>query len=53
MGGFDAEAVVGQALAHLRGDHHRAVAASRAAERDRQVALAFADVVREEIDQEL
>ena len=51
--GFDAEAVAGEAFAHLRGDHYRAVAASRAAERDRQVALPFADVVRQEIHQEL
>src|ERR1051325_6162617 len=50
----DFDPVIGatQALGHFFGNHHRAVLAPGATERNRQVALAFADVVRDEIDQQ-
>src|SRR5581483_3904085 len=35
------------------GDHHRAMLPTRAAERDRQIALTLLDVVRQEINQKL
>ena len=34
------------------GEHDRAVAAAGAADRDRQIALSFADVVRNQVDEQ-
>src|SRR5581483_6085428 len=48
-----AEAFFGQVLADGLGDHHRAVPPARAAEGDRQVALPFPHVVRDQIGQQL
>src|SRR5439155_702827 len=42
-----------EALVDLLGDHHRPMMAARAAERDREIALAFTDVVRQQIDQKV
>src|ERR1035441_2873160 len=42
-----------QALANLIRDHHRTMMAAGAAERDSQIALAFADVMRHQVDQQL
>ena len=46
MRGFDAVAVPRQAAGDLLGNHHRAVLAAGAAERQREIALAFVNVVR-------
>src|SRR5580698_3444801 len=50
---FYFEAGVGQALADFAGYHYRTVMASGAAEGDGEIAFAFANVVRNEIDQQL
>jgi len=39
----------GQALLHVLANHHGAVLAARAAERDRQIALAFTNIVRNQV----
>ncbi len=44
---------LGQPFAHFFRNHHRAVLAAGAAEGDGQITLAFADVVRQQIDQQL
>src|SRR5581483_8512914 len=51
----DLDAVIGaaEALGDILGDHYRAVLAAGATERDGQVALAFADVVRDQVDEQL
>jgi hypothetical protein len=48
MRAFGAVAGGGQALLQLFRDHHRPVLAARAADADREVALAFVDVVRQQ-----
>src|SRR5215467_3277345 len=42
-----------QPVADVLRDHHRTMLTSRTPERDRQVALSFMDVVRQQIDQQL
>src|SRR5208337_2370141 len=42
-----------QAFAHFFGDHYRAVLAARASEADREVALAFVNIVRQKINQQI
>ncbi len=42
-----------QALAYLLGDHDRAVLPAGAAKADRQIALAFVDVVRQQVNQQI
>ena len=48
-------AVIGaaQTLAHLLGDHHGAMLAPGATERDREIDLAFVYVMRNQIDQQV
>src|SRR5208282_1605893 len=41
-----------QPFAYILGDHHRAVLSAGASEADGQVALALADVVRQQVDQQ-
>src|SRR5690242_7105033 len=53
MGDFDFISRSCQLFLDLFGDHHRAVLPAGAAEADGQVALSFADVVRQQIDQQL
>src|SRR5580658_2972910 len=52
MHGFDAVAMPRQAAGDLFGNHHGAVLAASAAERQSEVALAFVDVVREQKEQQ-
>ncbi len=40
-------------LAYILGNHYRAVLAAGAAERDRQITLAFADIVGQQVHQQL
>src|SRR6266850_1719254 len=42
-----------EALMNLLGDHHRAMMAARASEGDREIAFAFPDVVRQQINQQV
>jgi len=42
-----------EALVDLLGNHHRAVMAASAAERDSEIALAFPNIVRQEVDQQV
>jgi hypothetical protein len=42
-----------QSLADIFGDHYRAMLSAGASEADRQVALALANVVREQVDQQV
>ena len=48
-----AEAGRRQPFADFAGDQHAAVVSAGAAERDRQVALAFGDIVRQQVDQQI
>src|SRR5690349_6598149 len=52
MGLFDAISSLAETLAELAGDHHAAMMPAGAAERDGQIALAFLDIVRQQIDQQ-
>src|SRR5438876_9095325 len=52
MGDSDVEAGIHQALADLLGDHDRAMATARASERYGQITLPFANIVRQQIDQQ-
>src|SRR5580698_10289068 len=51
--GLGVKAAKREILTDLVGDHDRSVVSAGAAERDREIALAFANVVREQIDQQL
>ena len=42
-----------QALAYFLGDHHGTVLAAGAAKADREIALAFVDVVRQQVNQQI
>src|SRR5271169_6944495 len=53
MHNLDSVAGFPQASAHVLRNHHGAMLAARAAEGDRQVALAFPHIVRQEINQQL
>ena len=53
MHDFDTISGAAQVLADFLGDHDGAVLASGTTERDSQVALAFVDVVRQQIDQQI
>src|SRR5271165_2232237 len=44
---------LGQPLLHIFSDHYRAVFATGAAEGDRQITLAFLDVMRDQVDQQI
>src|SRR5208282_6829283 len=49
---FDFVACFQQSLADIFGNHHRAMLSARASEADGQVALALANVVRQQVDQQ-
>ena len=53
MGYLGFEPGLRQALAKLVGDHHAAMMAAGAAERNGEIALAFLDVVRQQVDQQI
>ena len=53
MRNFDSVAGLGQALLDLFSDHHRAVLSTRATEADGQITLALADVVRNQVHQQV
>ncbi len=42
-----------QPLSHVFGNHHRAVLSTGASKTDRQIALAFMHVVRQQVDQQI
>src|SRR5947209_9239558 len=50
---LDSVTCLAQVLAHILGDHDRAMLSSGAAERNRQIAFAFANVVRQQVNQEI
>src|ERR1035438_3886421 len=53
VGFFHFKSGVGQALADFTRDHNRTMMASGAAEGDGEIAFAFANVVRNQVDQQL
>ena len=53
MHNFQAVSGFVQALSYLIGDHHRTVLAAGAAETDGEIALAFVDVVRQQVNQQI
>src|ERR1700730_6160702 len=50
---LDAVARAAEALVDLLSDHHRPVMAAGAAEGDREITLAFANIVGQQIDQQV
>ncbi len=49
---FGGVAAFGQGVADGFGEHHGTVAAAGASEGDREIAFAFADVVRHQVDEQ-
>jgi hypothetical protein len=53
MADLGAVAGVSQVFINLLGDHHRAMMAARASESDRQIALPFANIMRQQVNQQI